>query len=141
MSSENTYTERVETIAATTSSWPGGVRLARFPRAFCVSKLANNRSGTGPQTREGLGLGLFIVDQIVSAHRGTITVSSPQEEGAIFWCAFRAGYRHERDAVVRDPTPPAARAITKRDANGIRFSRHPGHYPGFVIFEKADSWH
>src|ERR1700730_9737658 len=50
MSSENTYTERVETIVATTSSWPGGVRRARFPRAFCVSKLADNRSGTGPQS-------------------------------------------------------------------------------------------
>jgi signal transduction histidine kinase len=36
------------------------------------------------QTREGLGLGLFIVDQIVSAHGGTITVSSSQEEGTIF---------------------------------------------------------
>jgi signal transduction histidine kinase len=36
------------------------------------------------QTSEGLGLGLFIVDQIVSAHRGTITVSSSQEEGTIF---------------------------------------------------------
>jgi signal transduction histidine kinase len=36
------------------------------------------------QAREGLGLGLFIVDQIVSAHRGTITVSSSQEEGTIF---------------------------------------------------------
>src|SRR6266478_5332534 len=31
--------------------------------------------------------------------------------------------------------PPAARAITKHDANGIRFSRHPGHSPGVVIFE------
>src|SRR5438270_14011789 len=34
--------------------------------------------------------------------------------------------------------PLAASAITKHDENGIRFSRHPGHYPGFVIFEKAD---
>src|ERR1700738_2950945 len=36
------------------------------------------------QTREGLGLGLFIVDQIVSAHGGAITVASSQEEGTIF---------------------------------------------------------
>jgi signal transduction histidine kinase len=36
------------------------------------------------QTREGLGLGLFIVDQIVSAHGGTITVASSQEEGIVF---------------------------------------------------------
>jgi signal transduction histidine kinase len=36
------------------------------------------------RTREGLGLGLFIVNQIVSAHGGTITVASSQEEGTIF---------------------------------------------------------
>jgi signal transduction histidine kinase len=79
------------------------------------------------QTREGLGLGLFIVDQIVSAHGGTITVSSSQEEGTIFWCAFRAGYRHERECGRSRPDPPPAMALTKHDANGIRFSRHPGH--------------
>src|ERR1700730_3645843 len=67
--------------------------------------------------------------------------NSRQEAQQAGLFAFRAVYRHERDAVVRDPTPPAARAITKHDANGIRFSRHTGHYPGFVIFEKADSWH
>jgi sigma-B regulation protein RsbU (phosphoserine phosphatase) len=36
------------------------------------------------QTREGLGHGLYIVDQIVSAHGGTITVASSQEEGTTF---------------------------------------------------------
>jgi signal transduction histidine kinase len=33
---------------------------------------------------KGTGLGLYIVDQIVRAHKGTITVSSNQPKGSIF---------------------------------------------------------
>ena len=35
-------------------------------------------------TRSGLGLGLFIVNEIVAAHHGTIEVTSTQESGTIF---------------------------------------------------------
>ena len=35
-------------------------------------------------TRSGLGLGLFIVNEIVAAHRGTIEVTSTQDSGTIF---------------------------------------------------------
>ena len=36
------------------------------------------------QNRSGLGLGLFIVNEIVSAHRGSIEVNSSAEEGTTF---------------------------------------------------------
>jgi light-regulated signal transduction histidine kinase (bacteriophytochrome) len=35
-------------------------------------------------TRSGLGLGLFIVNEIVAAHHGTIAVTSTQDSGTIF---------------------------------------------------------
>jgi signal transduction histidine kinase len=35
-------------------------------------------------TRSGLGLGLFIVNEIVAAHHGTIVVTSTQDSGTIF---------------------------------------------------------
>jgi signal transduction histidine kinase len=35
-------------------------------------------------TRSGLGLGIFIVNEIVTAHHGTIAVTSTQDSGTIF---------------------------------------------------------
>jgi signal transduction histidine kinase len=37
-----------------------------------------------PERRKGLGLGLFIVHELVQAHRGTIEVSSLEQEGTVF---------------------------------------------------------
>src|SRR5216683_6972528 len=42
------------------------------------------QGGDPDRGRTGLGLGLFIVKEIVSAHRGTITVNSTQDGGTIF---------------------------------------------------------
>ena len=42
-------------------------------------------SGQNPDpTRSGLGLGLFIVNEIVAAHHGTIAVTGTQDSGTIF---------------------------------------------------------
>ena len=43
------------------------------------------QSGVGRRTRaEGLGLGLYIVQQIVHSHGGEVRVSSTLEEGTSF---------------------------------------------------------
>jgi two-component system sensor histidine kinase/response regulator len=42
------------------------------------------RSGESRKRKEGLGLGLFIVQQLVTAHRGTIEVDSSESEGTTF---------------------------------------------------------
>nr|HEX4315360.1 hybrid sensor histidine kinase/response regulator [Kofleriaceae bacterium] len=47
------------------------------PTLFDPYRRAKSRAG-------GLGLGLFIVDQIVRAHGGSVTVSSTQEHGTTF---------------------------------------------------------
>jgi signal transduction histidine kinase len=42
------------------------------------------QSKTPDPTRSGLGLGLFIVNEIVAAHHGTIVVTSTQDSGTTF---------------------------------------------------------
>jgi len=42
------------------------------------------RRGDGHGRKEGLGLGLFIVQQLVAAHRGTVEVESSEEQGTTF---------------------------------------------------------
>ncbi|WP_233262190.1 ATP-binding protein [Vitiosangium sp. GDMCC 1.1324] len=56
------------------------------------------RAATGRgHSASGLGLGLFIVQQIVQAHGGTITVHSTEAEGTTFAVRLpRYGARHER---------------------------------------------
>ena len=41
-------------------------------------------NGNGPRDRRHLGLGLYIVEKIVSAHAGTVTVTSSAAEGTTF---------------------------------------------------------
>jgi signal transduction histidine kinase len=41
-----------------------------------------------PASRGGLGLGLYIANEIVRAHRGTLSVSSTAEQGTVFTVAI-----------------------------------------------------
>jgi signal transduction histidine kinase len=56
-----------------------GISLEDQRRIFMQFERASNRHGIA-----GLGLGLFISEQIVSAHSGRITVQSTPGEGALF---------------------------------------------------------
>lgn len=56
-----------------------GISLEDQRRIFMQFERASNRHGIA-----GLGLGLFISEQIVSAHNGRITVQSTPGEGALF---------------------------------------------------------
>ena len=49
------------------------------------------RRGRGTASSRGLGLGLFISDQIVRAHGGTLTVTSTAEDGTTFTVALPRG--------------------------------------------------
>jgi signal transduction histidine kinase len=57
--------------------------------------------GKGQRGKEGLGLGLYIVDQIVRAHDGRIDVHSTASEGTTF--------------TVRVPREETKVALAKRD--------------------------
>jgi signal transduction histidine kinase len=50
---------------------------------------AFNRSPRAGKRTEGLGLGLYIVKEIVRAHGGSVEVASSTEEGTTFACIWR----------------------------------------------------
>jgi len=64
----------------------------------------------------GLGLGLFISEQIVSAHGGTITVNSRLNEGALFRVCLPFHKTGEQTQPLRDPTVVSA-AIDRTKAS------------------------
>jgi signal transduction histidine kinase len=55
------------------------------------------RSGReAPRKSEGLGLGLYIVDQVIRAHHGTILVCSTSSEGTTFRISLPRAIPHEK---------------------------------------------
>jgi signal transduction histidine kinase len=66
---------------------PGEISADVRPQLFEPFRRGNNQG-----THEGLGLGLFIVRQIVLAHGGTIGVSSSAAEGTTFRLELPRGH-------------------------------------------------
>ena len=46
--------------------------------------VSTNKASSAAPTRTGLGLGLFIVREIVNGHDGTVEVASTESEGTTF---------------------------------------------------------
>lgn len=81
-------------IVTTVHNQGQAIPAAVIPTLFDpFMRVAQNGDGT-QSAPEGLGLGLYIVSEIVQAHRGTIFVSSVQGEGTTFtirWPRTRRG--------------------------------------------------
>lgn len=59
-----------------------GISAADFPHVFSLFYQSTRHDGR--PKRQGLGLGLYIVKEIVMAHDGLVTVSSSEGQGTIF---------------------------------------------------------
>ena len=49
-----------------------------------VQAVNGGTSGPDGRSKTGLGLGLFVVQQIVRGHDGTVEVASTEETGTVF---------------------------------------------------------
>lgn len=61
-----------------------GVGIASEDLAYVFKRYYRGTEGSSDTTAHGVGLGLAIVDEIVRAHSGTITVKSHEGQGSSF---------------------------------------------------------
>lgn len=89
-------------------------RMSRLFKPFQPGHALATPAGAEPARitrRRGLGLGLFIADQIVRAHAGSIEVASSIENGTVFSVRLPRAPSAEAagplgDAAAADPTQP-----------------------------------
>jgi two-component system, sensor histidine kinase and response regulator len=62
----------------------GGISRDLLPHLFDPFRGAARQTGRGEGRAEGLGLGLFIVQQIVSAHQGRVDVDAARDTHTVF---------------------------------------------------------
>ncbi len=94
------------------------------------------KRGASPQSarKHGLGLGLYIVEQIVTAHRGTVSVSSTPEHGTMF------SIKLPRDATVVPSQPVASQVVmVVDDDEDVRLGvQHLLEKRGFQVVQAVD---
>ena len=73
-----------EDFVTLTVSNAGGISRDLLPHLFDPFRGAERQTGRGEGRAEGLGLGLFIVQQIVSAHRGRVDVDAARDTHTVF---------------------------------------------------------
>jgi signal transduction histidine kinase len=101
-----------------------GIPAPDLPRIFeRFHQVADARS----RTREGSGIGLALVRDLVELHGGEIQVASALGEGTTFTAAIPAGTDHlPADRVASEPaTPSAGAGLESFVEEARRWSRHP----------------
>jgi signal transduction histidine kinase len=90
-------------------------RMSRLFKPFQPGHALATPAGAEPAriTRRGLGLGLFIADQIVRAHAGSIDVASSIENGTVF--SVRRPRALSAEAAVGLGKPAAAAPTRPRE--------------------------
>jgi signal transduction histidine kinase len=73
-----------EDFVTLTVSNAGGISRDLLPHLFDPFRGAERQTGRGEGRAEGLGLGLFIVQQIVSAHQGRVDVDAARDTHTVF---------------------------------------------------------
>jgi signal transduction histidine kinase len=87
-----------QAIAITVRNWGAPIAPALLGTIFDPFK--QGAPATRPHSARGLGLGLYIVDRLVHAHGGHVTVASDVETGTVF-----------RVKLPRDAVAPARNAV------------------------------
>ncbi|HEY9617558.1 MAG TPA: ATP-binding protein [Microcoleaceae cyanobacterium] len=107
-----------------------GIPEAELPRLF---KRFHRVSGTRSRSREGSGIGLSLVQELVKLHGGTIEVSSQVDVGTTFTVAIALGKTHLSSAhltINRNGCPYLCRRslalATRRGAGGEEEYREQG---------------
>src|SRR6266852_1303791 len=85
-----------------------------MPSPIPIVRLPQRKPGVGHwRTHEGTGIGLALVQELVSLHGGTVRVESKENRGTTFTVALRAGTAHlpsERVSAGRGLASTTARA-------------------------------
>ena len=87
-----------------------GIPQAALP---CLFERFHRVKGAKSRTHEGTGIGLALVQELVSLHGGTVRVESEENKGSTFTVTVRAGTGHlpsDRVSAKRDLTSTATRA-------------------------------
>lgn len=88
-----------------------GIGMPKDQRAVIFERFASNRETNANANKQGTGIGLNLVKELVDLHHGYIEVQSEPGKGTTFTIMFRQGRAHfqqEADIVFDDHNSPVA---------------------------------